>query len=237
MRALTLSVLVSAFGACDASAPPPGPSSPTSGKPAADPQVELTQRRARAIRAAATEWRAQHAAGTCPTVAALKADRNLDALADDLDAQGHELVVVCTPTETRVSSLLPDGSHAASDIEAEPAPVPLSKAPPPPAATYTAPVSDAPVALGAVAAAMDRVLRLQIDPRVHDCYLKVLGREPKPEERVAGTLTVAADGSVKKASLTSATPNDPLARCVAEAIEKAKFEPSPGGADRTVRYP
>ncbi len=198
----------------------------------------LTQRRARVIRTAATEWRAEHAAGACPTVSALKADRNLDALADDLDAWGHEFIIRCTATETRISSLGPDGSHGSNDdIEVEPAPAPLSKAPPPPASAHVAPVGDAPVTVGAAAAAMDRVLRTQIDPRVHDCYMKVLGREPKPEERVEGTITVAADGSVKKASLSTAVVKDKIVKCVGEAIEKAKFEPSPDGADRTVRYP
>ncbi len=240
MRVVLAVAVISIFVACNASAPPSGTTSPTSGTAGSAPnhQLELTQRRARVIRSAVTDWRAQHIAGACPTVATLKADRNLDALADDLDAWGHEFIIRCTETETRISSLGPDGSHAGGDdIEIEPAPAPLSKAPPAPAAAHTAPVGDAPVAQGAVAAAMDRVLRVQIDPRVRDCYAKILGRDPKPEERVEGTITVAADGTVKKASLSTAALQDKLVKCVGEAIEKAKFEPASDGADRTVRYP
>jgi hypothetical protein len=201
--------------------------------------MELTQRRARVIRAAATDWRAEHAAGECPTLAALKAARNLDPLADDLDAWGHPFIIKCTPTETRISSLGPDGTAATEDdVAIEPAPAPLSKAPPPPASAYVAPVSGAPTAQSATDAALQKVLRTQIDPRVHDCYMQTLGRDPTAaNERAEGVITIAPDGSVKKVSVSAGNLKDNVVKCIADAIEKARFEPSPNGAERTVKYP
>jgi hypothetical protein len=190
------------------------------------------------IRAAATEWRAQHAAGECPDVPALKAARNLDPLADDLDAWGHPFVIKCTDTETRVSSLGPDGTGGSpDDVQVEPAPAPLSKAPPPPAPTYTAPPSDTPAVVTAGDTAMQKVLRGQIDPRVHDCYMKTLGRDPGPNERAEGVITVSPDGSVKKVSLSAGNLKDNVVKCIGDAIEKARFEPSATGEERTIKYP
>ena len=84
---------------------------------------------------------------------------------------------------------------------------------------------------------MEKVLRSQVDPRVHDCYVKMLGREPGANERAEGVITISPDGTVKKVSLSAGNLKDPVVKCIGEAIEKARFEPSPDNTERTVKYP
>jgi hypothetical protein len=222
--------VVLASAAC--SGPPPAASSTAIQEQIPSTPVVITRARAHIVAVAATDWRAEHAAGTCPTVADLKAARNLDALADDVDAWGRPLVVECTATSTTVVSAGPDGTSSTSD-DVAPAPVPLSKplassdgAPAPP------PVSGALMQGDPAAMAMKNFIESQVRPKVNTCVAAAVKSDPRVTGTVTGTIVVATDGTVKKVSLDGGGLPDSVMSCAATAIQAVKFDPAPGSTDR-----
>jgi hypothetical protein len=219
--------------ACTAcSGPPPPPSATAQQEQITTTPVVITRARAHVIAMAATDWRAEHAAGTCPTVADLKAARNLDALADDVDAWGRPLVVQCTSTTTTVVSPGPDGTTSNADDVAA-APVALSKpvassdgAPSPP------PVSGALMQGDPAALAMKNFIDFQVRPRVNACVASAVKNDPRVSGTLTGTIVVGTDGTVKKVSLDGGGLPDPVMECAATAIQSVKFDPAPGSTDR-----
>ena len=93
-----------------------------------------------------------HPEGVCPTISLLKADRALDAMADENDAWGRPLQLSCTDSETEVRSAGADGASGTADDPLEktasPAPVAIVGTPPrtdlPPGAAHPESVGFAP---------------------------------------------------------------------------------------------
>jgi len=221
---------VVACAACSGPAPPP--SATAQQEQITTTPVVITRARAHVIEVAASDWRAEHAAGTCPTVADLKANRNLDALADDVDAWGHPLTIQCTATATTVVSAGPDGTASNAD-DVAPAPLALSKplpssdgAPTPP------PVSGALMQGDPGAVAMTTFIDSQVRPKVNACIATAAKNDPHVSGTVTGTIVVGSDGAVKKVSLDGGGLPDSVMQCAATSIQYVKFSPSPNTADR-----
>lgn len=240
--------LVLAFGlfgflACAPAPEGARPASPTaSARPSNNDPIDLTRARAKTILTAATEWRAEHPAGACPSVADLKASRNLSALADDLDAWGRPFVIRCSTQDTRVLSVGPDGLEKnADDIESEPAPAPLSKAPPPADTTKREAITNDPTAPSfktddPILARIQSTIHARVHPRAKECFDKT----PGAKGAVIGKIIIAPDGTKKKGTLTSAGGAPPeVVACVGHAIEDTRFEATGDKVDRVVdfKYP
>ena len=226
------SVLGFACAACSGPAPPP--SATAQQEQITTTPVVITRARAHVIEIAASDWRAEHAAGACPTVADLKADRNLDPLADDVDAWGHPLTIQCTATTTTVLSAGPDGAASnADDVADAPAPIPLSKpiassdgAPAPP------PVSGALMQGDPAAVAMSTFIDAQVRPKVKACIALAAKSDPRISGAITGTIVVGQDGTVKKVSLDGGGLPDSVMQCAATSIQYVKFNPSADATDR-----
>ncbi len=222
---LVCSLAVVACTACSSSSPPP--SATAQQEQITTTPVVITRARAHVIEVAATDWRAEHAAGACPTVADLKASRNLDALADDTDAWGHPLTIQCTETTTTVVSAGPDGAASNAD-DVAPAPLALSKpAPSSDDAPAPPPVSGALSQGDPAAVAMTTFIDAQVRPKVNACITTA-----HATGKITGTITVGSDGKVKKVSLDGGGLPDAIMQCAATSIQYVKFDPSPNTVDR-----
>jgi hypothetical protein len=220
---LACGLLLVASTACSSSSPPP--SATAQQEQITTTPVVITRARAHVIEVAATDWRAEHAAGVCPSVADLKANRNLDALADDVDAWGHPLTIQCTDTTTTVVSAGPDGTASNAD-DVAPAPLALSK-PMPSSDGAPSPLSGALMQGDPAAVAMTTFIDTQVRPKVNACIATA-----HATGTITGTITVGSDGKVKKVSLDGGGLPDAIMQCAGTSIQYVKFDPSPNTVDR-----
>ena len=206
---------------CATPAPPPqttvapqASATPTDDRAA---KLEQTQRRARALNAAAVVVRQKK--GTCPTTKDVTDSYAFDGVVD-LDAWGQPLSLACDETTIKVTS---PGAGEVVDVQAFAAPA---------AAVPAAHVSDVPTpasSSNADAVALVSAYRA----RFKACYNR--GLQEKPD--MAGSITsvvVAPDGTVKKVNFDGDFTTS-VKGCLSNVIVGEKlFPPSPTKADRTM---
>ncbi len=84
---------------------------------------------------------------------------------------------------------------------------------------------------------IDSVIKQRL-PMIRHCYQKCLQADPGLAGKVVVEFTIAADGTVEKAEISSSTVNDEtLEQAILEVIEKLVFPAPPGGGSVVVSYP
>ena len=81
---------------------------------------DLAEQNARALRAAALQWRSTIARAGCPSVMQLRQDRGLDRSAKTEDPWGKPYKIACDDDEIYVSSAGRDGKEGSADDIVEP---------------------------------------------------------------------------------------------------------------------
>lgn len=201
--------------------------------PASPEQAALARTRAHTIATAAATWIGAHPEGVCPSVDVLKADRTLDAMADDKDTWGRPFAVSCTETDVMVSSAGADGvSKSADDV--------LDKvAVAPPIASSGPPASrDVPFRTNDAGAFSRDAVVAQVDQKVGACRAKA--NDPSASGAVAFKIVVRADGTVKsvagvrsKMQLKSAV----MLACVLKELARAQFGTTGAQDDTSFEVP
>jgi prepilin-type N-terminal cleavage/methylation domain-containing protein len=85
-------------------------------------QIKMAHIGAATMRTAASAWRMENGAGTCPTPERLRADQLLDSGSKLTDPWGTPFKITCRDGETIVSSLGPDRKESDDDV-VEPEPI------------------------------------------------------------------------------------------------------------------
>ena len=187
---------------------------------------------AHAIAAAAGTWVAAHPEGVCPSVDVLKADRALDAMADDKDTWGKPFAIACSETEVTVSSAAGDGATTADDVVEKIAVAsPVASSGPPASKDVPFKTNDA-AAFGRDAAVA------QVDQKIGVCRQKA--NDPSASGVVALKLVIRSDGTVKsvvavrsKTQVKSAT----MLACVLKELARAQFGTTGADGDSAIEVP
>jgi len=238
-RSLFFVLLVACGGADKPTTQAPKPGVTPSGESADPAAIDRTKARAQKILEAAKKWLALHPEGVCPSVAQLKADGALEALADDNDAWGKPFAIACTDTEVHVTSVGPDGVARSADDHFEKASVP-----PPPVVSSPPQRTDLPplptASPDAVPPSPVELAMKGLRPALQRCYNQALKQDPNLSAKLAMTIVIRPDGTVKSAKMTrgkSDIQNPQLAACILNAVSKTNFGPTGQKDDLTVEIP
>jgi hypothetical protein len=216
-------------------APAPAAGAPSAAAyegPVTQEQSSTSRTTARKILGAAAEWTARHSEGVCPTVAQLKADGAMSAMANERDAWGRPFMLVCTETEAEVRSDGPDGHGSTHDDVREKggitAPAPMSGPPT---------RADLPSVPGA--RAFDAQLAMdQVNQRVVACETKT-NEDASMRGKAALHVAVRADGTIKEVVVVrakTATHSPRFLACVLKEVAKMQFGATPSHDEVTFEY-
>lgn len=210
-----------------------GANGASSAKTVVSPEgIARARMHAHAIAAAAGTWILAHPEGVCPTVDLLKAERALDAMAEDKDTWGKPFAIACTETEVSVSSAAGDGATTADDVVEKIAVAPPAASSGPPAS------KDVPFKTNDAAAFGRDAVLAQVDQKIGACRQKA--NDPSASGAVALKLVIRSDGTVKSVvavrSKTQAKSTAMLA-CALKELARAQFGTTGADGDTAIDVP
>ncbi len=210
--------------------PPAASSAGATSASASDDQIALTGNRATLIVEGATKWMTAHSEGACPAITQLKADRSMDAMAEEKDAWAHPFTLDCTDTEIVVASAGADGTWKTKDDL-------TARAPAPPVFVQTGATvrTGLPASMEADAGSGDVAAQAAVPMRA--CIKKAQQQEPGLTGNASLKIVLRPDGTVKAVSVIRGKTDlksPAVLGCILKEVSKLSFGASNGTDERTV---